>query len=143
MAVFLELTYGKKLGLPAYSSHSFSITLRSEVSELKDVEREASKIYCLLQDSVDRQIVETGYTPVPLGTGSSPEPHNGHASQSTNDQWACSGKQRDLILKIVDEHRLDKNAVEGLAKDMFQKPVKVLNRMCERRFKTETVGGAV
>jgi hypothetical protein len=137
MAVFLELTYGKKLGLPAYSSHSFSITLRSEVSELKDVEREASKIYCLLQDAVDRQIIEAGYTPVPLGGGPS-EPHNGHGKgpsrtnghdQSNGEAWACSPKQRDLILKIVDEHRLEKSAVENLSKEMFNAPVKTLNKM--------------
>jgi hypothetical protein len=45
------------------------------------------------------------------------------------NQWACSDKQRDLILKIVDEHKLDKQEVEGLAKDMFQTPVKALNKM--------------
>ena len=136
MAVFIEANYSKKIGLPAYSSHSFSVTLRSEVSELKDVDREASKLYAILQGAVDSQITETGYTPVPLG--SSPEPHanrhgtdqprtNGHSSQS--EAWACSDKQRDLILKIVDEHRLDKQEVEGLAKDMFQTPVKALNKL--------------
>jgi hypothetical protein len=96
MAVFIEANYSKKIGLPAYSSHSFSVTLRSEVSELKDVDREASKLYAILQGAVDTQIVETGYTPVPLGAGSeSNRPTgrttNGNAAQpGNNDQWACS-----------------------------------------------------
>ena len=121
MAVFIEANYSKKIGLPAYSSHSFSVTLRSEVSELKDVDREASKLYAILQGAVDSQITETGYTPVPLGAGSesnrtTDRTTNGHAAQSgNNDQWACSDKQRDLILKVVEEHRLDKQEVEGLA----------------------------
>ncbi len=135
MAVFLELTYGKKLGLPAYSSHSFSITLRSEVSELKDLDREASKIYCLLQDAVDRQIVESGYTPVPLGAGS-PESHNGHGTDqprtnghSTAQTWACSDRQRDLILRVIEENKLDKRDVEKLSQELFNTPVLALNKL--------------
>ena len=34
-----------------------------------------------------------------------------------------------MILKIVEEHKLDKQEVEGLAKDMFNAPVKALNKM--------------
>ena len=140
MAVFLEFNYGKRWGLPAYSSHSFSITLRSEVGDLKDVEAEACRVYALLQESVDRNIVEAGLTPDGNGNGSpslrttnghaTEQPRaNGNAGQTNGDQWACSDKQRDLILKIVDEHKLDKQEVEGLAKDMFHKPVKTLNKL--------------
>ncbi len=34
MAVIIEANYSKKLGLPAYSSHSYSVTLRTEVADL-------------------------------------------------------------------------------------------------------------
>ena len=138
MAVFIEAQYQKRIGLPAYSSHSYSVTIRSEVSDLSEVERESAKLYSILQGTVDAQIVETGYTPVPLSNGS-PEPQNarvadqprtnGHASQVNNDQWACSEKQRDLILKIVEENKLDRQEVEALAKDMFNAPVKTLNKL--------------
>ena len=50
-------------------------------------------------------------------------------SQSENDKWNCSDKQKDLILKIVDEHRLEKNHVENLAQDRFGKGVKTLNKL--------------
>jgi hypothetical protein len=123
MAVIIEANYSKKLGLPAYSSHSYSITIRSEVADLSQVERESAKLYAILQGSVDREIQEVGF--VPDGNGAAPRT-NGH---SNGDQWACSDKQKELILKVVDEHRLDKQEVEALAKQMFEKPVKALNKM--------------
>jgi len=127
MAIVTEANYSKKLGLPAYSSHSYSVTIRSEVADLSQIERESVKLYAILQGSVDREIQEVGFIPDGNGHGSSaPRTPNGHAN---GDQWACSDKQRDLILKIVDEHKLDKQEIEGLAKDMFQKPVKALNKL--------------
>jgi len=124
MAVTIEANYSKKLGLPAYSSHSYSITIRSEIADLSQVERESAKLYSILQESVDREIQETGF--VPEQATAPARTTNGHAN---GEAWACSDKQRELILKIVDEHRLDKNEVEDLAKDMFNTPVKVLNKM--------------
>jgi len=133
MAVFIEANYSKKIGLPAYSSHSFSVTLRSEVSELKDVDREASKLYAILQGAVDAQIVETGYTPVPLSSGSeSNRPSgrtNGHTHQSDGESWNCSDKQRDLVLKIRDEHKLGMDQIEEISKQLFQRPAKTLNKL--------------
>jgi hypothetical protein len=129
MAIFVEANYSKKLGLPAYSSHSYSITIRSEIADLSQVERESAKLYAILQGSVDREIQETGYVPEPTSGQSTPRAGNGHTSPSNGDQWACSDKQRDLILKIVDEHRLDKQEVENLSKQMFNLPVKSLHKM--------------
>jgi len=128
--VVIEANYSKKLGLPAYSSHSYSVTIRSEVADLNQVERESAKLYAILQGSVDREMQEPGFVPEANGHGSpAPRTPNGHTQQPNGEQWACSDKQRDLILKIVDEHRLDKQEVEGLAKDMFGKPVKTLNKL--------------
>jgi hypothetical protein len=45
MAVYLEASYLKKLGLPGYSSHSYSVTIRSEVADLSQVNRESGKLY--------------------------------------------------------------------------------------------------
>jgi len=141
VAIIIEANYSKKIGLPAYSSHAYSVTIRTEVSDLAQVERESAQLYALLQESVDRNIQEVGFTPDGNGHGSpaprttnghateQPRTTNGHASQSNGDQWACSDKQRDLILKIVDEHKLDKQEVEALAKQMFNLPVKALNKM--------------
>jgi hypothetical protein len=45
MAIHLELVYGKKLGLPMYSSHNFSVSLKSEVASLADIPREVERVY--------------------------------------------------------------------------------------------------
>ena len=63
--------------------------------------------------------------PVPVranGTG------NGN-SNGNGEGWGCSAKQKALILDLVEQHKLDKNAVEQLAQDRFGKMVKALNRL--------------
>jgi hypothetical protein len=43
--------------------------------------------------------------------------------------WKCSDKQKDLILKLVEEHQLDKAGVEALAVERFGKGVRILNKV--------------
>jgi hypothetical protein len=43
--------------------------------------------------------------------------------------WKCSDKQKDLILKLVEEHQLDKADVEALAIERFGKGVRQLNKV--------------
>jgi len=130
--ITLECNYQKKLGLPGYSSHQFAITLRTEIADLNQVQSESARLYKLLQEGVDTSIKETGYLPT-NGTGNgqrSSQSTNGNGqSQTENGDWNCSGKQRDLILKIVDEHKLEKAKVETLAQDRFGKTVKALNKL--------------
>ena len=132
--ITLECNYSKKLGLPGYSSHQFSITLRTEISELTQVQTESARLYKLLQDGVDTSIKETGYLPASNGNGNGRSNGQAHGNGSngtsqTGDAWGCSSKQRDLILKIIQEHNLDKNEVETLAQDRFGKRVKTLNKL--------------
>ena len=152
MALQLEATYSKKLGLPGYSSHQYSVTLRLEVGDIKQVEAESSRLYALLQGCVDRDIQETGCLPAQgssngngASNGSNGHSHghanghsNGHHGTNGNgngspngqgDAWACSDKQRSLILKIVEDHHLDKQDIEALAQERFGKGVRQLNRM--------------
>jgi hypothetical protein len=126
--IIIESNYSKKLGLPGYSSHSYSLTIRTELSDLSHLERESAKLYSILQGSVDREIQEVGFVPE-ANRANGPRCTKSDTNQAHGDQWACSDKQRDLILKIVEEFRLEKAEVEGLAKQMFEKPVKVLNRL--------------
>jgi hypothetical protein len=70
--VIVEASYSKKIGLPAYSSHSYSVTIRSEVVDLSQVERESAKLYAILQGSVDRKIQEVGFIRDANGHGSAP-----------------------------------------------------------------------
>ena len=134
MAIVLEANYSKKLGLPGYSSHQYSLTVRTELNDLTQVATESTRLHATLQESVDREIQKTGFLPE---TNAAPTRGNGNGNSAGhsngnghgNDAWACSPKQRDLILKITDEHKLDKNAVEQLAQDRFGKNVKALNKL--------------
>ena len=58
MAIVLEANYKKLLGLPNYSSHAYSITVRTEVSSLSKIEEASAHLYRQLQDAVDRDIQE-------------------------------------------------------------------------------------
>ncbi len=125
--ITLEANYSKKIGLPGYSSHQFSVTLKSELSDIAQAEKESARLYDVLQQSVDRNIQQVGFLP----GETKPNGHtNGHGQPKPEpDQWACSDKQRELILKITEEHKLDKNHVEQLAQDRFGKGVKLLNKL--------------
>jgi hypothetical protein len=134
--ITLEANYSKKIGLPGYSSHQFSVTLKSELSDVSLVEKESARLYAVLQQSVDNNIQQIGYLPSANGNGHQNGHTNGHTNGNGNghhkpdtDKWACSDKQKDLILKITDEHKLDKTKVDQLALDRFGKGVKQLNKL--------------
>lgn len=134
MAIVLEANYSKKLGLPGYSSHQYSLTVRTELSDLTQVATESARLHTTLQDSVDRELQKTGFLPesnpiAPRGNGHNGQHHSNGRDNGNEDRWACSNPQRDLILKITDEHRLDKNKVEQLAQDRFGKGVRQLNKL--------------
>lgn len=137
MAIKLVANYSKRLGLPGYSSHQFSVSIETELVTTDDVAQEAERIYQLLQTNVDEQIQQTGFVPPgDYGMDDSPAPTNGaNGSHGTNGNtpqdgpWRCSDKQKDLILKLVDEHSLDKNEVDHLARQRFGKGVRQLNKM--------------
>jgi len=63
MAVILQMTYSKKLGLPNFSSHSCSVSLQVEIADVSQVTGEARKLYALTQDAVDREIQQVGWLP--------------------------------------------------------------------------------
>ena len=125
MSIHIELAYGKKLGLPEYSSHNFSVSLKAEVARLEDVPGEVERVYQILQASVDEQIVSPGFVP---GGEERPPARNGGKSNA-DTPWKCSDKQRALIVKIVDENKLDRDEVEQLAVTRFGHGVAVLNKL--------------
>lgn len=130
--IVLEANYSKKLGLPGYSSHQYSLTVRKEVSDISQVENESRQLFTTLQSNVDRDIQQTGFLP---GTNGNGRHHNGNGNGHSNghrpkeEKWNCSDKQRTLILKIVEESKLDKNEVEQLAQQRFGHSVKELNKL--------------
>ena len=135
MAIVLEAHYAKKLGLPGYSSHQYSVSIRTELSDLSQVETESGRLYRLLQDAVDREIQEAGFIPQTAAgrknsRSTTSRPRAAAACQhSGSAAWKCSDKQKALIQKLVSEYQLDKNEVEQLAQSMFGSGVIHLDRL--------------
>ena len=132
MALKLIANYSKRLGLPGYSSHQFSVCVETEISNIDDIAGESARLYETLQQSVDQEIQQTGFIPTE-GYGKNAR-SNGHTNGSASanghgDSWACSDKQRELILKLVDEHDLDKGQVDDTSRDMFGLGVRALNKL--------------
>ena len=149
MALKLIANYSKRLGLPGYSSHQFSVCVETEISNIDDVAGESSRLYSTLQQSVDEEIQRTGFVPdqgygiteqapvnaarsLPAATnGSNGHGSNGHGSNghTNGNGWHCSDKQRELILKLVEQHTLEKQDIENLSREMFGSTVKDLNKL--------------
>ena len=139
MAITLEANYQKRLGLPNYSSHAYSVTVRTEVSDLQQVEAASAQLYQQLQDAVDRDIQSPGFLPgdeprkvVPFNRGgagadvSQSAPRNSAAPTS---QWSCSPKQQGLIEKLMAEHKIPFTELDELAHHRFNTGLKQLNKM--------------
>jgi hypothetical protein len=131
MSLTLEANYSKKIGLPGYSSHQYSLTLRTEVNNINQVEAESARLHQTLQTAVDRELQKVGFLPSGTnGNGGHTQPNGNQPNgNGLSETWACSEKQRDLIIKITDEHKLEKSKVEQLAQDRFGKTVKALNKL--------------
>lgn len=146
MAIKLIANYSKRLGLPNYSSHQFSVSVETELNTKDDIPEASAQLYQLLQSNVDEQMQNTGFVPSDdYGVGPTSEnpagfirdpsaSNNGHSNLNGSNwqngrAWKCSDKQKELILKLVDEHKLEKTGVEALSKERFGKGVKALNKV--------------
>jgi hypothetical protein len=141
MAVILQITYSKKLGLPGFSSHSCSVSLTTEIQDKEMAAEESAKLYQLLQAAVDKEIQQVGWMPQatygmagnPNGNGHAPQ-QNGRRQSNSNgqagaDRWACTEGQRGFILRILNENHLQKQQAEDLAQQLFGIGVRQLNKM--------------
>jgi hypothetical protein len=129
MAIKLIAAYCKKVGLPGYSSHSFSVSMETELGDVANVTSESERIYALLQESVDKQIQTTGFVP-PDGFGMNGNQANGNGHQrQQNGDSGISEKQLDLIQRVVRENNINKTEVENMAVEFFGGGVRTLNRM--------------
>jgi len=127
--------YSKRLGLPGYSSHQFSVSCETEITNVSDVAVESARLYETLQQSVDEQIQTTGFVP-----GSDYGNGNGHVepinrlkthaikTNGNGEGWHCSDKQRGLIVKLIADHDLE-DVAEEMSQEMFNSSVKDLNKL--------------
>ena len=144
MAIKLIANYSKRLGLPGYSSHQFSVSVETELVTTDAVAFEAQRLYERLQSTVDEQMLHTGFVPpkeygmdvqkpnnvIPHQPAETSNLNPAHQSGSWlhGPAWQCSARQKDLILKLVDEHHLKKAEVEDLATARFGKGVTLLSK---------------
>ena len=119
MAVKLITNYAKRLGLPGYSSHQFSVSIETELPNLDSVAQDSARLYESLQEVVDQQIQKTGFVP-PDGYG---------MDGDKAGTWNCSKKQRELIEKIIAENKLDQTEIEQLVTGMFGLRLQQLNKL--------------
>jgi len=136
MAIILEAAYSKKLGLPNFSSHSYVVSIRTELNDISQVPEESTKLYKMLQDAVDKEIQEVGFMPdatlygMNNGTSNGQQTNgNGTGRRSNGEGTPITPKQLDLINKIVRENNVDKTEVENMSVQMFGAGVTKLNRM--------------
>ena len=140
MAIKLIANYAKRLGLPGYSSHQFSVSCETELTDLAQVSNEAARLYVLLQDSVDREIQETGFVPSDdygdkaAASGQSKANGNGHTGNNhhpdADPAWQCSDRQRELITELATELKLDDVSLDKRSQRLFRRPAHQLNKLC-------------
>ena len=135
MAIKLIANYSKRLGLPGYSSHQFSVSVETELNTTDDIALEAGRLYEKLQSNVDAQIQNPGFVAphdygmeTPAQQATTPAPGNVLPIAQHSD-WQCSPKQQDLILKLVDEHGLEKDRIDELAIERFGRGVRLLDKL--------------
>ena len=146
MAVILNMTYQKKLGLPNYSSHGCSASLTIEISDVSAAPQEFSTLYQVLQASVDKEIEKVGFMPdattYGMNNNGNGAPANGHAAGNGNgngnghhvparngEQWSCTDGQKGLILRLINENGLNKQDIEDQAQQLFGVGVRELDKM--------------
>ena len=133
MAVQLQFDYNKRLGLPAFSSHSFGITMKAEVTDLAKIGEEAERAYGLLQSAVDSQIVHKGYiSNEDRGENGTDQVQktqvkvNGGATDP--DSWNCTVRQRGLLMNILERNDLDPEVVDDLSEELHGRPMSDLGK---------------
>ena len=142
MAIKLVANYSKRLGLPGYSSHQFSVSVETELRDLTEADSEMANLYHQLQRNVDAQIQETGFVPSDA-YGSQSQPHQQRRPapqqhtqtqthehrESDTDGWSCSDKQQQFILRLMKENNLAITVIDDLSDRRFGRPAQRLNKM--------------
>ena len=110
----LTATYGARA--PGYSAPTFAVSIEAEVSGINDVPGEVRRLHDLLKTSVDEHIRPRDFL---TGRPSGPAPNGSSKAPINGGPWACSDKQRELLLKLIEEHHLDKQAIDDFARKHF------------------------
>jgi hypothetical protein len=135
MAIKLNAAYSKKLGLPHYSSHSFSASVEVELTDPGSIAAETARLYGVLQTSVDNEIRQVGYLPA---TDDPQRPF--HSKSQSNGAWQCSDKQRRLLTDLCRELQLTEDDLDERSQRRFQRPARQLNKQNASSLITDLLG---
>lgn len=143
MPIYLEVNYGKKIGLRGYSSHQYSITVRTELANLEGLDEESARLYRLLQASVDREIQETGFLPeVRESSGRQANLRiSGHGSPEMGQPraWHCTAKQKELILRLCETNHLSQSDLRESSRQLFGAEISDLDKVQASALITELI----
>jgi hypothetical protein len=140
----IQATYQKRLGLPGYSSHAYTVSVTAEISSLRKLQSENQRLYRLLQGSVDEQLKTIGFMPENTYgiNGKTPRQENGSAIQPAPakrtsdgvDEWACSEKQRKFIELVAKRERFTPSDLDNLAQRVCDAQVRQLDKRQASKF---------
>ena len=130
MAIVLKATYSTGQTQAGLSDHRFSLSLRTKVADLTQVETESARLYAALHASVENALQNHGSS-LPLNL-------NGHGERrhmirslrrdQNRSTWTCSRKQRQLLRRFIAKCHLDRSFIERAAQERFGKSVRALNQ---------------
>ncbi len=124
-------------------THSCSVSVQVEVNDLSQVAEENSRLYKLLQKSVDEEIQKVGFMPDATsygmnggqnggksnGNGNGHGNGNGeHQRQAPTRDSGISPKQLELINTIVTDNNANKAEIDALCVELFGGGVRTLDR---------------
>ena len=129
MATVLKATYTTGLTQAGLSDHRFSLSLRTKVADLTQVQTECARLYAVLQASVENMLQNHGSAPLNLnGHGERRHIIRALRGDQNRSTWACSRKQRKLLRRFIAKCNLDWSFIERAAQERFAKPVQALNQ---------------
>ena len=129
MAIVLKATYSSGLTQADFSDQRFSLSVRTKVADLTQVQTECARLFAVLQASVENVLQNHGSLPLNLnGHGERRHIIRSLRGDQNRSTWACSRKQRKLLRRFIAKCNLDWSFIERAAQERFAKPVQALNQ---------------
>jgi len=129
MAIVLKATYSSGLTQAGLSDQRFSLSVRTKVADLTQVQTECARLFAVLQASVENVLQNHGSLPLNLnGHGERRHIIRSLRGDQNRSTWACSRKQRKLLRRFSAKCNLDWSFIERAAQERFAKPVQALNQ---------------
>ena len=128
MAIVLKTTYSSGLTQAGLSDQRFSLSVRTKVADLTQVQTECARLYAVLQASVENALQNHGSSVRLNLNGHGERRHMIRSLRGDRSTWTCSRKQQQLLRRFIAKCNLDWSFIERAAQERFAKPVQALNQ---------------